>query len=264
VCLLNEKQSHTGNIKDFSRFDLNKIDKIKLSKTEAGKSYIGYGSTSAFEDDDSIFMGKDFLDVASMSEDAFDEVANNLTYLHLRFTRNSSVFNFNFKHLTKLTELCIECETREYLGNQPELINPKYLQSLLLPTSLEVLSLIGFNLDLKSVLPTNLTNLKHLKLNAIDNVIMSDARPFECFKQLTQLHFAYVYVTLKESCLRSKEKIQMGAENVETLELQFRFRNAASTPSLCFDKQSKLKRVRVYNKSFEILNGLLTNYIFVS
>jgi hypothetical protein len=252
VCLINEKQSHVGNIKDFSQFDLSKIEKIKLPQFRRSKflcehvsaeekadfeaEFKDFGTTSNF------FNAKEFLEVASMSDDAFDDVANNLTYLHLRFTRNSSVFNFNFNNLTKLTELCIECEKNENLGTEPELRNPKYLKSLVLPTSLEMLSLIGFNLDLKAILPTNLTNLKHLELNSIDDVIMSDPRPFECFKNLTQLHFEYVYVTLKKSCLRSKEKIQMGSENVETLELQFRYRNDAM-PILCFDKLSKLKRV---------------------
>ena len=261
--MFNEKRKHPGNIIDLSNFDFGKVERLKVPEFRHEKLFVKNEVSNQEEEKEEEILAKldtkfgfhsgsyfykDFLQVSSkpISDDAFVDVATNLKSLHLRFAVESEAkknfqFKFNFRDLINLKELCIERHVEENSDVETVLRNPKYLVCNDLPINLEKLSLIGFNVDLNSL--SHLTNLKHLELYKCEDLILSASTPFHCFKHLTHLTVSFSYVSLNGSRLE-KEKIQMGSENLESLDLYVHFRENAN-PTLFFDKQQKLKSLNL-------------------
>ena len=206
VCLINEKQNHSNNIKDFSRIDLSKIDRLRLpdyssSSTTTNDIEWKFGSASTIK-----ILKFIYLDIVSMNANAFNDLPN-LQSLHLRFGK--PIKEIDLKHVSSLTELCLENQT--VFAFYQENLKSK------LPSHLEKLSIIGMRLQLKSL--KSLENLKHLELCELEDLVIGDSSHFNYFKNLTHLKIDTCSFSLKKSFGMDKKTIRLDLANLEELVL---------------------------------------------
>jgi Leucine-rich repeat (LRR) protein len=205
VCLINDKQNHSNNIKDFSRIDLSTIDRLRLPDYASSSSTKDiewkFGSASTIKIRKFIY-----LDIVSMNVNAFNDLPN-LQSLHLRFGK--PIKEIDLKHVSSLTELCLENQIvfafyQEYLKTK-------------LPSHLEKLSIIGMRLQLNSL--KTLENLKHLELCELEDLVIGDSSHFNYFKHLTHLKIDACSFSIKKSFGTDKRTIRFDLANLEELVL---------------------------------------------
>ena len=165
--LLKEKKNYRGQaIKDFSQIDTTKLKIPSETPTTVDESKFGMASNQNFE--------RVYLYTNCIESDAFDDLPN-LMSLHLRlFQAERLIIQLN--HLTNLKELCLEfkdCCPRD----------TNYFSYL--PTSIEKLSIIGFDVDLFQLSYLS-EKLNFLEL-AFNKIFIKNLTPFDCFKNLKTL-----------------------------------------------------------------------------
>ena len=119
-----------------------------------------------------IYLNPDCIDY-----NAFDDFSN-LMSLHLRLDQIKPL-KIRLNHLTNLKELCLDYKNPAH--SHPR--ETKYFSYL--PTSLEKLSIIGFNVDLFELSYLS-ENLNFLELN-LNTIYIDNQTPFDCFKNLISL-----------------------------------------------------------------------------
>ena len=150
------------NIKDFSKFDLGKIEKLKLPKETKYDDMSKFGFAVTGHCDISL------LDTSSMDKDAFIDL-HNLKSLHIGLARQIPL---DFRRMLNLKELCLQ--------------HVVYSQANLL-ISLEKLSLIDLNGDIDLEPLKALTELSFLEFAHVNIIVFNSSKPFDCFTKLTCL-----------------------------------------------------------------------------
>jgi hypothetical protein len=180
---------------------------------------------------------KIFLNMASIDKDAFVDLPN-LKSLHLRLVKNSGI---DLEHMINLRELCLE--------SHPVIDTLMYKQ--MLPANLEKLSIIGFPIQLESLM--NLSNLISLELESVCNPIFANSKPFALLKNLKQLSIKKCYLLFQGSDFKTN-KIEFGSEEIEDLTLYnntYRFDHVLSfindtEPMIYFENLPNLKKLNLF------------------
>jgi hypothetical protein len=158
--------------------------------------------------------------------------------LHLRLLQAERL-DIRFNHLTNLKELCLDYKHSN--GSHARVTN--YFSYL--PTSLEKLSIIGFDVEINSLSYLS-DKLNFLEL-AFNNIFINNSRPFDCFKNLNTL----IVNSSKIIFESGKKQIHFNLNNLEQLDLNEKSQGSYlfSNPfdnnlQLYFENLPKLKSLR--------------------
>jgi hypothetical protein len=141
---------------------------------------------------------KIYLNMVSIDKNAFVDLPN-LKSLHLRSVNISDI---DLEHMINLRELRLEIYTA--------------IDTLILPANLEKFSIIELPIRLDSLMI--LTNLISLELDSIEDLVITNSKPFSSLKSLKQLSIKYSSLLFKVS-VYTMNKIEFGSEKIEDLTL---------------------------------------------
>ena len=227
VCLVNkwkrDAELYLDNIKDFTRIDLSNVERIKLPECVDKKKYVFYDNSSKFSSFNNQFMKIDSIDM-----DAFIDFPR----LKSLFTSFVKADNINLRHLTYLKEYCLMSDL--YCNESRPVLKIE------LPIDIEKLCLLYCNIEAK--IATNYQSLNYLELRD-GLIILNEAKPFECLKQLKHLIIYQSKFAFQEPF---KGPLYIENQSLEELDLHVLNRDGFK---IYFDNLPKLKRLRVSNYS---------------
>ena len=244
VCLVNEKKKFMGHIKDFSQIDLSNIDWLRIpSHIKRPLSYpaIGVGPLA------------DFIDISSIDKHSFADLTN-LNKLHIGLCQ---CIEIDVKHLSDLKEFGIERKRNQvdgpgFIENDLEARNAGLLK-VSLPSNLESLSILGFDIELNSL--THLTHLCYLELWSIYEIIIRDSESFNFFRNLKSLHIENCSISLKASNDNDKDKLNFCLKCLDNLVLNVREIKSENL-KISFENLSELKRFSINMKFFTQIDSI--------
>jgi hypothetical protein len=244
VCLVNEKKKHMGGIKDFSQIDLSNINWLRIpSHIKRPLSYpsIGVGPLP------------DFIDISSIDQNAFADLTN-LNSLHIGLCQ---CIEIDLKHFSHLKEFGIERKRNQvnglgYIENDLEARNTGLLK-VSLPSKLESLSILGFNVELNSL--THLSHLSFLELWSIYEIIIRDSESFNFFKKLKNLHIENCSFSLNVNDDKDKDKLNFCLKYLDNFVLNIRQINSKNL-KISFENLSGLRKFSINMKFFAQIDSI--------
>ena len=211
------------SIKDFTHIDLKHLESIRLPV-----------SSCQDKQENVVF---EFLDVDSIAPNAFDDFPL-LKCLHLRLKKQTQI---DLKQTNNLKDLCLETLINDVSNVEAD---DFYLNGNL-PTSLEKLSLIGFNIKLESLI--HLKNLTFLQLFRIRNISINAMRPFHFFSNLKQLIIHNSCISFESSeGEHGCNEIRLDCQQLE--EVTFKrdgFQTESKTLKIYFENLPQLKKLHL-------------------